>query len=111
MAKFYGKIGYMKTVETEPGVWTEQITEKTYTGDILDSRFRYEKGERMNDDVVLNKTISIVADPYAMTNYGYIRYVEYLGTKWVITSVNPKLPRIELTTGGLYYGDEIRTTD
>ena len=28
MAKFYGVIGYAETVETKPGVWKEEITEK-----------------------------------------------------------------------------------
>ena len=30
MAKFYGPIGYAVTVETRPGVWEEQITERSY---------------------------------------------------------------------------------
>ena len=30
MAKYYGKIGYAETVETAPGVWKEQITERNY---------------------------------------------------------------------------------
>lgn len=105
MAKFYGKVGYMTTVETEPGIWTENITERTYIGDIVSNRFRYENTDNIIDDVILSKTISIVADPFAMMNYGYIRYVDYLGTKWKVTTVDPKLPRLELTTGGLYYGD------
>lgn len=111
MAKFYGKIGYMTTVETEPGIWTEEITEREYTGDIVSSRFRYDNMDNINDDVILSKTISIVVDPYAIENYGYIRYVDYLGTKWKITSVDPQLPRLNLTTGGLYYGDETGFTE
>ena len=30
MAKYYGVIGYVETVETSPGVWEEQITERNY---------------------------------------------------------------------------------
>ena len=33
MAKFYGTIGYVKTVETEPGMWEEQKT-----GDFLNGK-------------------------------------------------------------------------
>ena len=30
MAKFSGKIGYISTVETEPGIWEETAIEKQY---------------------------------------------------------------------------------
>ena len=29
MAKFYGKVGYVETVETRPGVFTQSVTERT----------------------------------------------------------------------------------
>ena len=35
MAKFHGLIGYAETVETVPGVWKEQITEREYDGDFI----------------------------------------------------------------------------
>ena len=35
MAKFYGTIGYVKTVETEPGMWEEQKTERQYSGELV----------------------------------------------------------------------------
>lgn len=111
MAKFSGKIGYMKTVETEPGIWTEAIVERVYGGDVISSSFRYDNTNSINDDITLSKTFSVIADPYAIENYGFIRYVEYLGTKWKVTSVEPNLPRINLTIGGLYHGDETRVTD
>ena len=34
MAKWYGMIGYGKTVETSPSVFTEKIVERPYYGDI-----------------------------------------------------------------------------
>ena len=34
MAKWYGMIGYGKTVETAPSVFTEKIVERPYFGDI-----------------------------------------------------------------------------
>ena len=34
MPKFYGKIGYLMTVETEPGIWTERLVERPYYGDL-----------------------------------------------------------------------------
>ena len=35
MAKFSGKIGYAIQVESKPGVWTNQIVEKSYRGDFV----------------------------------------------------------------------------
>ena len=35
MAKFYGKVGYVETVETRPGVFTQSVTERTYCGDLV----------------------------------------------------------------------------
>ena len=49
MAKFYGKIGYAETVENpdDPGVWTENIIEKFYYGDVTKNSKRYESGEKI----------------------------------------------------------------
>ena len=35
MAKFCGLIGYALTVETEPGIYEEQITENMYFGYVI----------------------------------------------------------------------------
>lgn len=35
MAKWYGMIGYAETVETTPGNWDEQLTERPYYGDVI----------------------------------------------------------------------------
>lgn len=105
MAKFYGKIGYAMTTEVEPGVWVDdEPVERTYIGDVISKTFRYENSGSTNDNVILNKIFSIVVDPFAIENYGYIKYVEYLDTKWKVTSVEPELPRLNITVGGVYNG-------
>ena len=38
MGKWFGKIGYAVTAETEPGIWEEQIVERDYYGDITSDR-------------------------------------------------------------------------
>ena len=35
MAKWYGRVGYVKTVETEPGIWEPEVTERSYYGELL----------------------------------------------------------------------------
>ena len=79
MAKFYGKIGYAETVETTPGVWVPQITEREYFGDVTRDMRRLESAQQVNDNINISNTISIVADPFAYDNFHSMVYVEYMG--------------------------------
>ena len=63
MAKFYGVIGYAVTKETAPGVWTEDITEQSYYGDLTRNMRRLQDSGDLNDDINVANEISIVADP------------------------------------------------
>lgn len=102
MAKFYGKIGYFTTVETEPGVWEEQIVERNYYGDITRNTNRFTNSNNVNDNIIISNSISVIADPFATENFQHMRYVEYLGTKWKISNVEIQYPRILLTIGEVY---------
>ena len=102
MAKYYGAIGYAETVETRPGVWKEQITERMYSGDLLRNTSRFQSADKVNDDINVANDISIVADPYANQNFHLMRYVEFMGAKWKITNVEVQHPRLRLTLGGEY---------
>lgn len=104
MAKFYGIIGYAETVETAPDVWKEQITERSYYGDLTRNTRRLQSSEHLNDDITIANEISIVADPYARENFHAMRYVEFMGAKWKITGVEVQYPRLILTIGGVYNG-------
>lgn len=104
MAKFHGKVGYIKTVETKPGLWKAIQIEKNYYGDITSNASRYQANSQVNDDIVVNNIISIVADPYANENFQHIRYVNWMGTKWKVTNTEVKYPRILLSLGGVYNG-------
>ena len=102
MAKFYGTIGYIDHVETVPGVWEEQITERQYYGDLTRISRRLESSGELNDDININNEISIVADPFAIDHFHSMRYVVLSGAKWKITTVEVKYPRLILGVGGLY---------
>lgn len=104
MAKFYGKIGYGVMVETRPGIWEEQITEKDYSGDVLRNSRNLTPSTNLNDNISLSNEISIVADPFANQNFQSIRYVEYMGTLWKVSNVGVQYPRLLLTIGGVYNG-------
>lgn len=104
MAKFYGNVGYIETVEVEPGCWEEQTIERPYYGDLIRNTSRYQSSGGVNDNISINNNISIVADPYANENFQHMRYVVFMGTKWKITNVEIQYPRIILTLGGVYNG-------
>lgn len=101
--RFYGKVGFMQTYETAPGVYEEQITERSYYGDVLRNSRRYSgSSEKVNDDLDINNEISIVADAYAYQNFHALRYVEWIGAKWKVSSVTVERPRLILSVGGVY---------
>ena len=140
MAKFYGKVGYVQTEKTSPGVWTPQVTERDYYGDLIRNNSRWQENQQVNHDMALQNEISILADPYALQNFQYIRYVElsqlmdrykdpdygnkvgyglagYMVTEsgkirpinrslWSVTGVRVEYPRLILSIGGVYNGEQ-----
>lgn len=102
MAKFYGKVGYLSTEETSPDVYSAVFTERLYKGDVLRNQKRYQASEGLNDDVIVNNSISIVADSYAYENAFAIKYVQWMGVLWKVTSIEIQRPRIILSLGGKY---------
>lgn len=106
MSKYYGTIGYAKTIETTPGVWEETIIEKNYKGDVLRNARRYESADKLNDNININNQISIIADSYAYENFFSMRYITWFGSKWKITNIEVQRPRLLLTIGGIYNDSE-----
>lgn len=107
MAKFYGVVGYGEQVETSPGVWSDEITERPYFGDLVTNlRRQLRSSGKFNDDIAVTNDISIVADPFAVQNFQKMLYVEYLGVKWKIANVEVQHPRLILNLGGIYNAEE-----
>ena len=108
MARFSGKIGYGsgETVENPPGsgIWVDDIIEKTAFGDVEWSNRRYEHADKVEGDVSLNNSFSVVADAYAFDHVYAIRYVYWGSTSWEVSSVEIEHPRLLLTLGGVYTG-------
>ena len=104
MAKWFGKIGFAETKETTPGVWKEQITEREYFGDLTRNTRRLQSSENLNDNITVDNEISIVADPFANQNFHAMRYVEFMGTKWKVSTVEVQYPRLLLSLGDIYNG-------
>ena len=102
MPKCSGVIGYALAGETQPGVWTEGITEKRYIGDIIkDNRRIVDQGE-INGSINISNNISIISNRFMLDNMAYMRYLTFNNSKWKISSVEIKPPRIIITLGGLY---------
>lgn len=109
MAKFFGEIGYADgTVQTAPGVWTEQIVEYQYYGDIVRNTRRLQDGEKVNNDISVTNSISIVADAYANEHFFAMRYIRWQGALWKITEVEVQSPRLLLRLGGVYNGQAVQ---
>lgn len=104
MAKFHGKIGYGEAVETAPGVWQDSIVERKYFGDVIRNTRTLQEGEKVNYDLSVGNSISIVADAYANLHFFAIRYVEWAGTLWTVSEVEVQSPRLILRLGGVYNG-------
>lgn len=106
MAKYYGKIGYAISEEVKPGVWKKRITEREYFGDVNRNTRRLQSSGNLNDNIIVSNEISIVADPFANENFHSMLYVEFMGAKWKISNVEVQYPRLILTIGEVYNGEQ-----
>ena len=105
MSKCSGKIGYVRTEETQPGVWEEIPEEKPYTGDVIRDNRRFNNSQSTpNDNLVISNNISIVSNKFMLDNLAFIKYITFMNSKWKISSVEVSYPRILITLGGLYNG-------
>ena len=104
MNKWYGKVGYVETVEIEPGVWEERETVRTYYGDLIRRSSKFQTSNGVNDNRDISVELSIMADSYADLHFSSIRYVEFGGVNWKVNTVEPRRPRLILGLGGEYNG-------
>ena len=107
MARYHGVVGYGVSSETPPGsgVWQDSIVEVEYFGDVTRNTRRLE-GDKVNTDISVGNTISIVADEYAINNFMDIKYVKWSGRLWTVTSVEVQSPRLLLSLGEVYNGQQ-----
>lgn len=106
--KYCGNIGFMHTVDKGDGIWKPKMVSQKYRGDVLDGYSgRWQSvSTKQNDDLSLSARISIVADAFAFHNFSEIKYAEWMGAKWIVTSVEVHPPRLILTIGGVYNGED-----
>ena len=102
--KYFGKVGFVRPKETAPGVYEEEEIIRPYFGDVINRTFQWENSDNLNDNINVRSEISIVADMFAYDNFPHIRFVEYMGANWKVTSMRDERPRIVLSIGGLWNG-------
>lgn len=106
MARFRGKVGFGQTQDQGNGVHEEVIQYRIYSGDVIRNSRGTENDEKVNSDLRVSNSISIVSDTHANEHFFAIRYVEWAGTRWEVTEVEVRSPRLLLRLGGVYNGPE-----
>lgn len=110
--KFFGKVGFVTSVESEPGIWVSSIEEHDAYGDVISNVRRWEpSSDTVNSSVTTSNQISILADRFLCEHMGMMRYIRWNGTVWEIKSVNLVRPRAIITLGGVYNGEKIEEDD
>jgi hypothetical protein len=104
MARFYGRVGYGEQTEVSPGVFVDAIVERVYFGTEVRTSRALREGERLNQDLTVGNSISIVGNEYAWSHIQSIRYVEWAGQLWTVADVEVERPRLVLRLGEVYNG-------
>lgn len=104
--KWYGVIAFKEEVEEMPGVFIPKVTPHNYYGDILNVSWREQQGEKINADLHISNKISVIADQQLQQNFHKIAYVTFGGAKWTVSNVEVNFPRLNLSLGSLYLGEE-----
>lgn len=103
MARYFGKVGYLISTETSPGIWEPTIVEKSVYGTIVRDNVNNLRAEnQVNDNVKINNQISIVMDPFVMKNFSSMIYITYADIKWRIVTVEVKYPELLISMGEVY---------
>lgn len=104
--RFHGKVGFIEQVEVRPDVWKPIPMEREYSGDVIRKSNRsVEVATTINDDIVVNNQISIIAEPYINQHFPSIKYVKWNNGCWKVTSVDQSnYPRLILNLGEVYHG-------
>lgn len=100
-----GVIGYGEQTKIRPGVFDDVIIEKKFRGETVRAPSSGpDEAEKVNDDLRVNVTLSIVAGAYHSTHVHAIRYISWKGQLWKVSNVEVAHPRLIVRLGGLYRG-------
>ena len=108
-----GVIGYGVQTKIRPGVVDDVITEKKFRGETVrpPSSGPDESTGKVNDDLKVGVTISIVAGAYHGKHVHQMRYISWQGQLWKVANVDVAHPRLTIRLGGLYNGPKASPPD
>ena len=66
------------------------------------NRIRHLQGAKVKPDMDVSNEISVIMDPFLNQHLNAIRYVTYMGVKWLVNDIDIDPPRMNLTIGGEY---------
>lgn len=100
-----GVIGYGEQTKIRPGVVDDVIVEHKFRGDLVrPPASGPDEGQKVNDDLRVSVTISVVAGAYHSKHVHAIRYISWQGQLWKVANVEVVHPRLIMRLGGLYNG-------
>ena len=105
--KFSGKVGFwQKSIQTNPGVYKPGIVEKPYVGDVFRDYRKWQSAEnQQNENLTVSNKISIISDLFMQQNWASIKYVNWNGVNWSVSSIDvSSFPRVTIELGGVYNG-------
>jgi hypothetical protein len=104
--KFFDAIGYVASAERPEGsgIWEDVATERKLYGDVLRNTRALNEGDKVNNDLSIGNRFSVVADAYALENFWAIKYIVWMGERFIVSNVEVLPPRLILTPGGVYNG-------
>ena len=102
MARFRGRIGINRGyTEVSPGVYEETIEEVEVSGDIRESRVKWQQ-DNMRDGISAAHILSILTPEDSEIDFNEAVYIYWQRRKWAIVSITYRRPRVELAFGGFY---------
>ena len=111
-ARFYGPIGYGRDVEKPAGdgVWTKEVIEVMYFGEIERDSRRLSDGSQVNNDLSVGNSLSIMSDPYASQHHHEMLYIKWNDVYWLVSTAEPipGSPRMTIRLGGVYNGPKYK---
>lgn len=104
--KFYDAVGFAESVERPEGsgVYEDIITERMLYGEVLRNTRALAEGDKVNNDRSIGNRFSLMNDPYSGANFNSIRYIKWMGKRYLVTQIEVVPPRLLLTPGGVYHG-------
>lgn len=109
MTKYSGYVGFAVEEEVEPGLWVNKVVRVKMKGDVLYEASNFSSDgrrnvEKVHDDLNVENRISLIAGRKSYKEFMNIAYLEYLGVKWEVKSVQLAAPRFIVTLGGIWNG-------